>query len=670
MEANSQYREIRRLGSASQLVEDSAGSLLVLREEGPSPRAAVKWDKLSGGSEGLPPLLSQDAGGLIRPYIRGGALSDEVQGRFFHEQEVRRLADGLLVILGKIHSSGLVHGAIKLGNVIMDSESRRIWLVDPSPAPEGGAKEDLSSLAGLVAALMLPYAPASSRDLDMLPLRWQCWLDLLIGGKAESAEQAREWLQDPSCIEVQSSLAALLRSEAEELLGNEAARKESIEAQAEKQLARVDTAFQERFFAAGREVSAVWRKLLDSSELGSDDFRVRVEKMLSSWSSSPIGIKGIWRLPMFVELEAAASILEGTAAPGLRERYRQAHLQSHSAQAGRRRLDAMSKALRAAERVCEVELQLSGEQNAGWWHRSKGESKKRILQLRALLAIAIDGREAILPTLLPQMRGCLDSEEAVRSTKDAIRALGEELEAAESHWLSLLPEIEERKPEADPPFPLSTFTISLGGLSCGLRLLSSEAMGGSAIWMASHPVTQALYSAVLGDHPSRFTGDRNPVEMVSWMDCIRFCNALSESEGLAPAYLVDGETFDVRLSDPLVGYRLPTVQEWTAAAGAMRSHPYSGSDSADEVAWCRRNSGDETHPVGSKKPNCWGLYDMSGNVEEWCWDEVTVRGVSHRSRRGGSWYGDDGHVRISSRTSGEPQSRADNIGFRIVRSVD
>jgi formylglycine-generating enzyme required for sulfatase activity len=180
-------------------------------------------------------------------------------------------------------------------------------------------------------------------------------------------------------------------------------------------------------------------------------------------------------------------------------------------------------------------------------------------------------------------------------------------------------------------------------------------------------VTQAQYEAVMGTNPSNFKGPTNPVETVSWNDAAEFCRRLSEKKG---------KTF-----------RLPTEaeREYACRAGSKTRFSFGDSDSAlGDYAWYKSNSGGKTHPVGQKKPNAWGLYDMHGNVTEWCADwrgsysssgpSMDPQGAGsgrYRVARGGSWYfGDPGEFRCADRNRNlEPAFRNSHLGFRVVVSV-
>lgn len=181
--------------------------------------------------------------------------------------------------------------------------------------------------------------------------------------------------------------------------------------------------------------------------------------------------------------------------------------------------------------------------------------------------------------------------------------------------------------------------------------------------LSAYPVTQARYADVTGERPSAAEGDLLPVEGVSWWDAVQFCNALSRQEGLAPVYGPAAE-WD-RLAD---GYRLPTEAEWEHACRAGTTGPRYGP--LGEIAWYRGNSADQSHAVGGKRANAWGLHDMLGNVWDWCWDryDPEVYG-SYRVLRGGGWADEHWSCRASVRRRSHPTFRIDDVGFRVARSA-
>ena len=198
-------------------------------------------------------------------------------------------------------------------------------------------------------------------------------------------------------------------------------------------------------------------------------------------------------------------------------------------------------------------------------------------------------------------------------------------------------------------------------------------------------VTQKLYQDVMGENPSRKKRKNYPVDCVSWYDAIYFCNKLSEKLGFTPVYAVDGKTdvatwnytpheresIEGEISQNLVanGFRLPTVEEWQYAAKGGQNYEYSGSNNLDEVCWYRGNSGNKTHPVAQKKSNGYGLYDMSGNVWEWCWD-VGLYGGDYRYNCGGSYNSNDDYCEVSYSSDIDPDDLYCDLGFRIVCNAD
>ncbi|MCX5366296.1 formylglycine-generating enzyme family protein [Streptomyces sp. NBC_00124] len=199
------------------------------------------------------------------------------------------------------------------------------------------------------------------------------------------------------------------------------------------------------------------------------------------------------------------------------------------------------------------------------------------------------------------------------------------------------------------------------------RTQRSWAVEVAACELAAHPVTQALYEQVTGLRPAAADGERLPVEGVSWWDAVGFCNALSEREGLKPAYRLPSGGDHVDWDASADGYRLPTEAEWEHACRAGTTGPRYGP--LDDIAWYRGNSDERIHEVGGKRPNTWGLHDTLGNVWEWCWDvyDAEVYG-SYRVLRGGGWFDEHWSCRASVRRRSHPTFRVDDVGFRVARS--
>jgi formylglycine-generating enzyme len=198
------------------------------------------------------------------------------------------------------------------------------------------------------------------------------------------------------------------------------------------------------------------------------------------------------------------------------------------------------------------------------------------------------------------------------------------------------------------------------------RTQSSWSVEFASYQLGAVPATQALYARVTGQRPSTARGDDLPVEGVSWLDAVRFCNALSRQEGLPQAYHLHGD--GVECDAAVDGYRLPTEAEWEHACRAGTTGPRYGP--LDEIAWHRGNSDEQPHAVGSKQPNAWGLHDMLGNVWEWCWNIYDAEVYdSYRVLRGGGWFDEPWSCRASVRRRSHPTLRIDDLGFRLARSI-
>ena len=230
----------------------------------------------------------------------------------------------------------------------------------------------------------------------------------------------------------------------------------------------------------------------------------------------------------------------------------------------------------------------------------------------------------------------------------------------------------------------------------------------ASFYMCDHEVTQEEFKAVMGTNPSIATADgiaeKNPVNHVNWYDAITYCNKRSINEGLTPCYTVTVDDTDINFktleyanipdstdtnwdnatfNSKANGYRLPTEAEWEWAARGGENYTYAGSNDIDKVAWYTDNTNDNgTKEIKTKNANAYGLYDMSGNVLEWCWDWWTsssnisnttaVTGPSsgaYRILRGGGWYYYADDCTVSARNSDYPYYRYYNFGFRVVRSA-
>ncbi len=204
----------------------------------------------------------------------------------------------------------------------------------------------------------------------------------------------------------------------------------------------------------------------------------------------------------------------------------------------------------------------------------------------------------------------------------------------------------------------------------------------SSFYISKYEVTQKEWKEIMGDNPSYFKGDDLPVENISWIDALNYCNKISLDEGLKPCY--SNKNREIICDWTANGYRLPTEAEWEfAAKGGIQSKEYifSGSNDAYTVAWFENNA-TQTHKIGTKKPNELGLYDMSGNVFEWCWDgygenyyfskqDFNPKGYENKWQkicRGGCWNYNIDYCKNARRAKWGRDGRQNNVGFRVVRN--
>jgi formylglycine-generating enzyme required for sulfatase activity len=242
-----------------------------------------------------------------------------------------------------------------------------------------------------------------------------------------------------------------------------------------------------------------------------------------------------------------------------------------------------------------------------------------------------------------------------------------------------------------PAPPTGFVFIPPGTFVMGSPASESEAQGrtneqqhrvtiSSSFYMAARQVTQREYQNIMGTNPSTVKGDNLPVETVKWYDAVRYCNERSVKEGLRPVYTINGQ--HVTMNMGVNGYRLPTEAEWEYACRAETATPYY---TGNTITTSQANFSDahrQPLEVGRFPPNKWGLYDMAGNVWEWCWDwsasftgeaQTDPTGVANGDRRivrGGAFNNTIGNLRSAYRGSDYPGTGKDNLGFRVVRSYE
>jgi formylglycine-generating enzyme required for sulfatase activity len=364
--------------------------------------------------------------------------------------------------------------------------------------------------------------------------------------------------------------------------------------------------------------------------------------------------------------------------------------------------------LQSAVEQCDVLLAIIGK---NWFGRTP-EGSRRLDDAKDFVRIEIEAALArnifVIPVLIDQVRMPAETELPPSLASLAYRNASEVAHGRDFHahvdrlirgieWLfqkAVAAPPSTRRPVAVEPVPApveppKSITNSIGMklvlIPAGEFLMGSPDTDKEALdrekpqhrvritrpfYLGATEVMQGQYRVVTGADPSHFKGsDDLPVEQVSWEDAQAFCDKLNalEKEGL-------GGT----------SYRLPTEAEWEYAcrAGTATRFGFGDADaSLGEYAWFEGNSGDKTHPVGQKRPNAWGLYDMHGNVWEWCWDgyeenyyanspgadPLGPSGAAVRVRRGGGWGGSPRDCRAALRRWSSPGLRSLDLGFRVAR---
>ena len=282
---------------------------------------------------------------------------------------------------------------------------------------------------------------------------------------------------------------------------------------------------------------------------------------------------------------------------------------------------------------------------------------RQVLREEPANAQALDGLHRIVGTYVRLARNRIKAQDWGRAETYLNRAAG--VSEADDRILAVRDELREAKAQATTTTTTSyvarTTTTTMSRPSAGGKSFTNSIgmkfvmIPGRDYYMGATEVTQSQWQAVMGGNPSYFKGGNRPVERVSWNDAQEFIRKLNAKE----------ETNK---------YRLPTEAEWEHAARAGSSGDWCfGNDESllEEYAWYDKNSGSQTHPVGQKRPNAWGLYDMHGNVWEWCQDMIDGR---DRVCRGGSWYYFARNSRLAFRFRLSPDLTSGDLGFRLTRT--
>lgn len=361
---------------------------------------------------------------------------------------------------------------------------------------------------------------------------------------------------------------------------------------------------------------------------------------------------------------------------------------------------------------CDVLLAIIGDH---WLYAQDGKGQRRLDDpddfVRIEIEAALSRKIPVVPVLVGQA-AVPQSQELPQTLSDLSTRNATEIRPGRdfrSHLERLVRDMERYSVAVANPFDISINSIGLRLtlIPAGEFLMGSPDSDGlahddekplhrveitQAFYLGVFPVTQTEYQKVMGLNPSHFKDhDRSPVEGVTWLNAVAFCNKLSELEKCQPFYRISGDSVSVVRNS---GYRLPTEAEWEYACRAGTTTKWSTGDDASQLkdsAWYSANSFAlqlfrmslySTHPVGQKKSNPWGLHELHGNVWEWCWDWYSETYYKHsptndprgpttgeyRVLRGGSFGLDSSFLRSANRTSSRPSECDGQSGFRVART--
>jgi formylglycine-generating enzyme required for sulfatase activity len=186
--------------------------------------------------------------------------------------------------------------------------------------------------------------------------------------------------------------------------------------------------------------------------------------------------------------------------------------------------------------------------------------------------------------------------------------------------------------------------------------------------ISKYPVTNQLYSKILGLELLNEAERNQPKVNISWIDAIQFCNGISKYFGIEEYYLIENNEANVQCNPQSKGFRLPTEAEWQYTCKSEgKLYQYGDINS---IAWCKENSNNMVHNVGEKQPNQWGLYDMLGNTWEWCWDLFNQETYGeYRVFRGGSFAEESRICGATTRRKSHPEFAIEDLGFRLAKSI-